>query len=248
MKPNVAPADMARRAASLLLASALSAWPALAGDRALIDFIGFSEDGRYFAFEEFGVQDGSGFPYSNIYVLDLPADKWAAGSPFRTRIDDEAATLAKARERAAEAARPAIARLGIGEAVELVAVNADGEPGDGTYLTFGAPGYLPNDPQGAFTLTMDIFSAQSPEACESLLAQRAKGFALTLNDGQGEREIFRDGVLPRSRGCPTTYRIYGVVAPQYATPPAGYVAIIATYPFGFEGPDRRFIAIPLDRS
>ena len=51
----------------------------LAGDRALIDLIGYSEDGRIFAFEEFGIQDGSGFPYSNIYVVDLPADKWAYG-------------------------------------------------------------------------------------------------------------------------------------------------------------------------
>ena len=41
--------------------------PALAGDAALADFIGFSEDGQTFAFEEYGIQDGSGFAYSTIY-------------------------------------------------------------------------------------------------------------------------------------------------------------------------------------
>jgi predicted secreted protein len=247
MRPCEGPGAMARRAASLALAGALLATPALAGDRALIDFIGFSAEGRYFAFEEFGVQDGSGFPYSNIYVIDVPADKWVAGTPYRVRLDDAAASLAQARDRAAEMAGPRLEALGISDPADLVALNGDGEMGDGTHLNFGAPGYFPNDPQGVFTLRMEILAAESPEDCESYLGDKAKGFALTLTDAQGERDLFRDDVLPRSRGCPTTYRIYGVVAPQYATPPAGYVAIIATYPFGFEGPDRRFIAVPLDK-
>ena len=29
--------------------------------------------------------------------------------------------------------------------------------------------------------------------------------------------------------------------------PSPWVAIIGVYPFGFEGPDRRFLAVPLDR-
>jgi predicted secreted protein len=247
MRPNVGPVGMARRAGSLALAGALLATPAFAGDRALIDLIGFSEDGRYLAFEEFGVQDGSGFPYSNIYVIDLPADKWVPGTPFRVRLDDEEAKQIEARSAAAEMAKPKIDQLGISAPADLVALNGDGEMGEGTDLVFGAPGYFPNDPQGKFTLNLDIFTAESPEPCEDYLGEKAKGYALTLIDEQGERELFRDGVLPKSRGCPTTYRIYGVVAPQYATAPAGYVAIIATYPFGFEGPDRRFIAVPLDQ-
>ncbi|MHB1110638.1 MAG: DUF2259 domain-containing protein, partial [Devosia sp.] len=143
---------MARLAARLALLGALLATPAVAGDRALIDFIGYSPDGRYFSFEEFGVQDGSGFPYSNIYVVDLPADKWVSGSPFRAQLEDEEATLADVRKEAAEMAKPTIGQLGITEPVDLVAINGDGEMGDGTNLTFGAPGYFPNDPQGVFTL------------------------------------------------------------------------------------------------
>lgn len=247
MKPNAGPVVMARLAASLAVIGAMPISPALAGDRALIDFIGYSADGRYLSFEEFGVQDGSGFPYSNIYVIDVPADKWVAGSPIRVRLDDEAATQIEARKAAAEMAQPVIDQLAITEPVDLVAMNGDGEMGDGTNLTFGTPGYFPNDPQGSFTLTLDLLSADSPEDCENYLGEKAKGFALTLTDAQGERELFRDGVLPKTRGCPTTYRIYGVVAPLYASAPSGYVAIIATYPFGFEGPDRRFIAIPLEQ-
>jgi predicted secreted protein len=48
-------------AAALLLIGLLSN-PALAGDTAELNILGFSADGNVFAFEEYGVQDGSGFP------------------------------------------------------------------------------------------------------------------------------------------------------------------------------------------
>jgi predicted secreted protein len=52
-------------------------------------------------------------------------------------------------------------------------------------------------------------------------------------------------MLPKSRGCPTDYRLYAVVAPFQQAEPR--IALISSYPFGFEGPDRRFLAVPLDR-
>ena len=78
MQPNAAQAGMARPGASIvgLCALMLLATPAFAGDRALVDIIGYSENANYFAFEEFGIQDGSGFAYSNIYVVDLETDSW----------------------------------------------------------------------------------------------------------------------------------------------------------------------------
>ncbi|RYE07283.1 MAG: DUF2259 domain-containing protein [Hyphomicrobiales bacterium] len=246
MQRHVGVAASARLAASLA-GLALLAAPASAGDRALIDFIGFSSDGQYFAFEEFGVQDGSGFPYSNIYVLDVTADKWAAGSPVRVRLDDENASQQQARAEAAGKVQPILDNLGIDTPADLIALNGDGELGDGSFISFGQPGYAPNNVQGAYTLTLTPFAADSPMQCEGLIGEQAKGLILTLSGGeQPAHEIYRDkDVLPESRGCPSVYRIYAIVAPPYMAPPAAHVAIIATYPFGFEGPDRRFIAIPL---
>lgn len=248
MTLNVVRAASARLAASLTVATML-AGPALAGDRALIDFIGYSEDGQYFAFEEYGTQDGSGFPYSNIYVLDVAADKWADGTPVRVRLDDETATQQQARADAAEQAAPVLEALGTDTPADLIAINADGELGDGSYITFGQPGYFPNDVQGAYTLTLSTFAADSPTDCAGLIGEKANGFILTLSGGEHPaHEIYRDGeTLPQSRGCPSIYRIYAIVAPPYTVPPAAHVAIIATYPFGFEGPDRRFIAVPLSK-
>ena len=80
--------------AASLMALAI-AFPAVAGDFANRDIIGFSADGSRFAFEEYGQQDGSGFAYSNIYiyVIDTAIDRWTDGSPFRVMIKDEKASI-----------------------------------------------------------------------------------------------------------------------------------------------------------
>src|SRR5690349_20466243 len=114
-----------RPAASLIALLALAATPAIAGDRALIDYLEYSNDGRYFAFEEFGVQDGSGFPYSNIYIIDLPADSWVSGSPYRARIDDDGADVEDARDMAFDQAEDKLDALGISVAAHVIAVNGD---------------------------------------------------------------------------------------------------------------------------
>ena len=72
---------------------------ASAGDFATLNFIGFSKDGRYLAFEEYGTQDGSGFPYSNFYFVDVVKNIFAAKSII-VRLDNEAATERQARTRA----------------------------------------------------------------------------------------------------------------------------------------------------
>ena len=246
MKRNAGMAGTALRAgASAALALMMSA-PAIAGDRALADFIGFSEGGRYFAFEEYGVADGSGFAYSAIYVIDLNTDTWVPGSPYDYIADDETTTLARARNEAAAMAAGKIAELGITEPADVIALNGDGEISDGMTLHFAQPGYFPGETVDDYTLKLEVFDAKTPEDCEQYMAEPGKGYALTITDKNGvDHELHRDqGMLPKSRGCITTYRLFAVVTPQYASPEYDGVAIISTYPIGFEGPDRRFIALP----
>jgi predicted secreted protein len=246
MTPNAGIAGTARLAASLLLVALLLPAVATAGDRALAEFIGYSGDGRYFAFEEFGIQDGSGFPYANIYVIDLPADSWVSGTPVRVRLDREDADIAAARAAAREQAAERLESLEISAPAHLIALNGDGEPGDGLTLDFGAVSYIGSEPATLWTLELEIFDAQSPEDCVTYLGEEAKGYALLLQGNGVTRELHRDtGQLPRSRGCPTTYRIYGVVARPDSGTLDDAVAIVSVYPFGFEGPDRRFLAVPL---
>jgi predicted secreted protein len=245
MKRNAGTAATALLAgASATIALMMS--PALAGDRALADFIGFDEGGRYFAFEEFGVQDGSGFAYSTIYVIDLSTDTWVTGSPYRHQAEDEAETLARARDEAAAMAAGKIAELGITEPADVIALNGDGEVSDGLTLKFAKPGYFPGETLDTYALSLEVFDAETPEDCVQYAGEPGKGYALTIKDKNGiNHELHRDGgMLPRSRGCITTYRLFAVVTPQYASPEFSGVAIISTYPVGFEGPDRRFLAVP----
>ena len=68
--------------------------PAKAGDAATLNVLGFSSDGAIFAFEEYGVQDGSGFPYANRYYIDTATDTFLPGSPIRKRIDGAVLVIA----------------------------------------------------------------------------------------------------------------------------------------------------------
>ena len=230
------------KATALLAVSLGFAAPALAGDRAQFDAIGFSPDGRYFAFEEFGIQDGSGFRYSNIYVLDLPADKWV-GTPVRIRDDSEDARIADVRAEAAAKAAGALEQNDITFPAMIVALNADGEPDAAAYsLRFGQPGYGLEPVQDEHLLDVETFDLPSGEDC-AIIDNETKGFALKLDGAELRRD---SGTVPKSRGCPMDYRIYAVVAPaDIDANPAPDIAIISVYPFGFEGPDRRFIAVPL---
>ena len=81
---------------SLLVQFANSA-TARAGDVAELEILGFTRDGGVFAFEEYGVQDGSGFPYANRYYIDTTGDTFLEGTPIRIRLDDETTTLDAAR-------------------------------------------------------------------------------------------------------------------------------------------------------
>jgi predicted secreted protein len=61
---------------TLGLSSALSQ----AADSAALVFLGLSPDGKYAAFEQYGVQDGSGFAFSSIQILDIDANRFATNS------------------------------------------------------------------------------------------------------------------------------------------------------------------------
>lgn len=60
-----------------LIFSVFAASSAIAGDYADLNFIGFSSDGVYMAFEESGEWDGSGGNYATTYFIDVEKNKYA---------------------------------------------------------------------------------------------------------------------------------------------------------------------------
>lgn len=245
MKRSAGLVASARRVASVFGLLALTSASALAGDRALIDFIGFSPDAKYFAFEEFGIQDGSGFAYSNIFVVDLETDTWLDGTPIRVRTEDENKPLLQVRSEANSEAIKIIADKEIFVPAEIIALVGDGAvDADAQNLAFGLPGYERGTVQEERLLTLKTFPLKSSEDCDLWFDTPSQGFELTLAGGETSAVIHRDETLPKSRGCVLDYRLYGVVIPGLDAPQGTGVAIVSSYPGGFEGPDRRFLAVP----
>jgi len=234
-----------------VLAALVYMQPAFAGDRALLNVVGYSPDARYFTFEEYGIQDGSGFAYSSIYVVDLNEDRWVVGTPVVLQAESETESLADLRQRAWDEIMPRFTDLAIELPAIPAALNGDGSTeGDRKSLKFGAPGYVmsgaePNPVIGAYTLTLEEIESSSSLNCDDILDGPPLGYALTISDFGASRVIHRDRSLPRSRGCPTGYTIYGVYLPFGATDISHGVALISVYTFGFEGANRRFVAAPL---
>ena len=115
-----------RRWCPLLAAIFLLALPARAGDRALIDFIGYSEDLRYLAFEQYGELDGVELAYSDISIIDLTTGEFAGGSPFHKEADENAQqSVPEIRAAAAASAKSALADLSVTIPVEVEALSGD---------------------------------------------------------------------------------------------------------------------------
>ena len=114
----------------------------------------------------------------------------------------------------------------------------------------GMAGLSPGVVDGKFALTLEVYEAATNTPCMDWFSMAPKGFALSLeniNSG-ATAEAHRDESLPRSRGCPVTYWLTAVYAPLDARELTQAVAIVSTFPRGFEGPDRRFIAVPLGQA
>lgn len=235
-----------RAATSSLLGFLLSltATSAAAADAAERSIIGFSGDGRWFAFEEFGVDDGTGAAYSSIYVLDVENDEWTPESPVRVS-DDESASKAlwEIRRETLEQAAPMIEKYATYHPGKSLASNAVGEQvANPRVMVFKRFHNLSQ----TWTVKLDTIDVPAPPGC----ANRGPvvGFAVSAGLSDGEiRELARDHSIPRSRGCPLEYRLADVVA-FGESETAKTVVLIHVLREGFKGRNARFIALPVDLS
>lgn len=233
-----------------LLALALCFWsmPVMAGDRALINFIGYSANSRYFAFEEYGELDGVGLAYSRIAIVDLTTGGFAGSPVYKEADEDTQRSLSEIRAEAAVAAKEPLALFKIAIPVEIQALSGDGVIGLASEMRFGLPGYalMPGATDGDYTLSLTAFNLPMSTLCEEKIDRPGLGFALSLSGDGPTRELHRDATsLPEWRGCALGYRLYAIVTPYGGNNglSAG-AAIVSAYPFDFEGPSRRFIVVP----
>lgn len=216
-----------------------------AADSAERAIIGFSPDGQWFAFEEFGTSDGSGAPYTNIYVINLNTDRWAKGTPIRVNFGETVAPVSAARQQARTKAAPIIANLSISEPGILLASKPVTQISPNPrridfypHMNLTGPG-----DKSAYVLKELDFPV-SPTCKEA--GYKEKGFALSVTRGGSPlKEVYRDKHIPRSRDCPVRYTLSDVVEFSAENAKRRHVVLIHVFKRGFEGPDARFLAVPV---
>src|SRR5690606_30085417 len=94
-----------------------------------------------------------------------------------------------------------------------------------------------------WTLTLTPVPLPEPAGCENL--GPTQGFRLDLRNWLDETwTLHDDTALPASRGCPQDYAIADVITYFPGESPSGMmIVLIHVISQGFEGPDRRFLAV-----
>jgi len=68
----------------------LCALPLFAGDSANFLNLGFSDTGRYFMFAQYGIRESTSFPYADLFVVDVPTNKFVSGGVKHGEYQDPA--------------------------------------------------------------------------------------------------------------------------------------------------------------
>jgi predicted secreted protein len=229
-----------------LLAAALAMMlpaTAFAGDAADREIIGFSPDAGVFAFEEYGVEDGSGFPYSNIYVINVDTDGWIDGTPIRVRLEEDGASLEAARQEAKALAQPFLDDHSITPDYNLLASNPVTELTENPReMKFVTHPHLKDSGQWWFA-ALDEKQMPAP-SCPEMENEPFQGFSLTLVDPDGQRQTLHDDErIPASRKCPMSYTLSDVITAYPENGEPALVVLVNSFNLGFEGANRRFIAV-----
>lgn len=245
-----------------MLAIAATAPGALAGDGSAIHILGFSADGRYFAFEQYGEQDGSGTLHSSITAVEIAGDRPVKGMPFTAVMDPDNPALGKEprdkqlsdiRGRAAADAAALLQQLGIsGAGTQVAAVLASRSrfllgPEQVRAAQKAVITTIPLPPErfGNDTrLVLREFDIALPRCKDLVAGEHPNGFGLTLErKGRPTIHLSRDQTIPAARGCPEKYGIAEAHALHLPDGSIALATVIQYFYTAFEGPDRRFLVV-----
>jgi predicted secreted protein len=239
--------------AVFLLTLCLSA-QTFAGDYANLRFIGFSGDGKYLAFEEWGEGDPGGW-YSTTYFIDVDNNSFAI-APLALTDDENTKSLSALRRKSETLAAKNLRKLKImpGNQGRMIAAHLLTDwtyddsfinTGEGDKVKFN--GYLnPNSPNQYefYELTLKTFPDEKAE-CNNRTGRGVNKFDLTLNYTGSSKEysysqiLQKDSILPARRNCPYGYRIESV----YFYDDDKIAVFLNVFSHGFEGPDMRYMVV-----
>lgn len=228
-----------------LLLSVLLSVNLMAGDFSNLNFIGFSKDGQFLAFEEYGTQDGSGFPYSTIYFINTEKNSFAAPSVSAT-IENENGTEAAARNKTKLAAAKKLLQFKIVKGNSGTHIlsrlitdlteykNSQSNLEIANFAEIIGSMYR----KGDYELTLKSVPVKTKD-CE-IYEQDTFMLELSLKNKEDNtvKSLQKDSVLPKGRGCALNYSIRDIYLYE-----SNMVVFISYETPGFEGPDMRYMAV-----
>lgn len=197
---------------------------AFAGDVARLTSLGFSADGKNFAFMEGGTHDGLGNSYANIKFIEVATNKYAAPvlSHVQTEEDissDSPKTLAQIEQEAISKADETLKKLGITRSIpgsiRASRKLSDIEASKLKTVTFSVGDILHLEAAPQYKLNLSISNAVKPQGvyCVSETSNATKKLKLTLTNLISKKTVTlqEDKALPSSRGCANNYVIEDVI-------------------------------------
>lgn len=226
----------------------LFATAAFAGDASTYRKLGFSADGRYFAFADTGIGDGSGFPYAKVSVVEVATNKLLRSKLVHLEPkegeDEATGTEEQALHQAIKQIRLGDFRIQRGKILgEDLLVRLPTDASQVTDTVF-ATAYWAEGGASAFTPKYELKITTTPakdeseeQWCTALTGNGPELLKLTLEGKAGDaagffRVLQDDKFLPKSRSCPTGYAVRQVT--RFGE---SFVATLSYASPGFEGPN-----------
>jgi predicted secreted protein len=188
--------------------------------------IGFSKDGAFFAFERAGTHDGSGFPFSEIFILNVCKNEYAT-KPIRFDNEAEDATEESTSALNLKQAKSFLDKFGIVK-------------GNSGLKVFSASADVKSSAQFQYRdEKMKLVLEQTPTQTENCMPDlETRKMTLSLSYKGAIQVLQKDKQLPKSRACAFSYTIREVYC--YSST---IVVLIDYQSPGYEGPDLRQIAV-----
>lgn len=223
----------------LSFAGALLAVSSFAGDVSTTEFLGFSPDGRAVGFQQYGNQDGSGFPYCTVVLIDTEKNTYLVPPASLVIQAESDLPPRKVCNKAKSKIRDALNKLRLNPALGTRTFSRliTDEAGQGAkivnYGTFASvPAQRPN--------TVSVIETET--TAENEFGLKTPLLKVVLKTQQGERVLQEDKKLPRARKSVYAYELeegYSYETEKISV----QVFTIRTYTQGFEGPDVRTMVV-----
>jgi predicted secreted protein len=221
--------------AALLLAILLASLNVFANDGSTFMDLGFSSSKSRYAFIEYGIQDGSGFPYAHVQVIDVALNKLLNGKTYTLQYDG--ATVAQAIAKAKTyASTRGVKGTNLGRNL-LINLPTDVSTKSNSIFTLDyVPGgtFLPR-----FEVVIGATDLPAKQECIGYASQLLNLSIAGRENTLGNTIVLQnDATLPGSRNCAHDYSTERVIRHGDHT-----VVIVRFHTAGFEGPDSRMIAV-----